>query len=243
MTRPAGMSATASLISSNAYVVTSWSSGSSPPRYPSKRRGMNLRGSASPSMVPRRVRPLTIQAIEVERQAGPPRAHPGQHDRPRGRAPRTRPRSPAVARCCRTPGQAAEPPHRRRELACAQSRRRWPRAPAPRGRRRAVDGDDRSQPIAAAAMTADRPTVPQPNTAIASSDSARRTLTTAPAPVCTPQPSGASDPEGDVVADLTRFGAPRGRVTRTPTARKNTRSPERRRGPWSTSRRDDGRTG
>ena len=47
-----------------------------------------------------------------------------------------------------------------------------------------------------AAITADRPTVPQPNTATLSCGPACSTLTTVPMPVCTPQASGAMSSGG-----------------------------------------------
>ena len=48
------------------------------------------------------------------------------------------------------------------------------------------------QPATAAPMMADMPTAPQPYTATWSSEPTLATLIMAPAPVCTPQPSGAT---------------------------------------------------
>jgi hypothetical protein len=52
------------------------------------------------------------------------------------------------------------------------------------------------QPQITAPMTDDRPTPPAPKTAIDELGSGRRTLMTPPAPVCTPQPNGATTSKG-----------------------------------------------
>ena len=54
----------------------------------------------------------------------------------------------------------------------------------------------REQPQSCAAITALRPTVPAPKIAMDVPASGRRELMTAPAPVCTPQPSGPNNQNG-----------------------------------------------
>jgi len=52
------------------------------------------------------------------------------------------------------------------------------------------------QPTITAAMTAGSPTPPAPKIAIDEFGSGRRTFMTPPAPVCTPQPNGATSSKG-----------------------------------------------
>ena len=60
-------------------------------------------------------------------------------------------------------------------------------------------------PEAVAAITADSPTPPAPNTTSEASGGGASTLSTVPAPVCTPQPSGAATPRSISSPTTTTF--------------------------------------
>ena len=161
---------------------------------------MNTSGTLEPSSTPVTVRPLRIDS--GVNGNGSPRF--GTVHRPQ--VPSRARQSMASRKVCSAPAVSTEncaPPSVRATMRSTTSPSRASRAcVAPNSRASARRAGSTStamigaQPASLAAITADRPTDPTPNTARLDPAGQARVLNTAPAPVWMPQPSGPASSSG-----------------------------------------------